>query len=267
MTTMLKGMQIDEVSLVRRPANQHAAIVFSKSDEGVDMPGTIMTDTGEEVAIDDLEVGTIVEGEDGTEYEVVALDEEGATAEAAVEEQAGEVDEVDEVGKSDDTDYVDLISKAYASAVTEEERAEVIKGLARDTAKAAAAADQSASEISKMQEQAYLSDCISKAEDYGFAGPRTEEFGVAISKMLMVLTPDEVELMDDIFKSFSELATEVAKGSEAYGESDVLESVHQQAEEIVKSSEGSLTAEQAEAAFFTANPDLYSTYLSEKGSN
>lgn len=258
----LQGMKIDEVSLVRRPANQHAAIVFSKADEGDDMPpGTIYTESGEEVSIDDLELGTLVEGEDGEIYEVV---EDDSVAE--VEESDSEDREPALVGKSDE-DYAEMISKAYSEAVTEEERARLIAGVAREAQIAKAAAKRTDATIAKMKADAYVDECIAKAEEYGIAGPRTEQFGVAISKMLTVLSEDEAQLMDDIFKSFAELAVEVAKGSEAVGASEVMEVVESHADEIVKSANGGLTKEQAMAAAFEANPDLYAMYLAEqKGS-
>jgi len=251
----LEGMKIDEVSLVRRPANQHAAIVFSKADEGDDMPGTIYTEAGEEVAIDDLEVGTLVEGEDGEIYEVVE-DLEEAQAEEEIDEGVGKAD-----------DYAELIAKAYSDAVSDEDRAKLIAGVAREAQIAKAASAATDAKIAKMQADAYVDECISKAQEYGIAGPRTEMFGVAISKMLTVLSDDEAQLMDDIFKSFSDLAVEVAKGSEAFGSSDVLEVVESHADEIVKSAGGELSKEQAMAKAFEANPDLYAMYLEEqKGS-
>ena len=255
----LEGMKIDEVSLVRRPANQHAAIVFSKADEGDDMPGMIYTEAGEEVAIDDLEVGTLVEGEDGEIYEVV----EDIASEVSEQEQA--LEESEGMGKSDD--YAELIAKAYSDAVSDEDRAKLIAGVAREAQIAKAASAKTDATIAKMQADAYVDECISKAEEYGIAGPRTEEFGVAISKMLTVLSDSEAQLMDDIFKSFSELAVEVAKGSEAFGSSDIMDQVNAHADEIVKSAGGEISKEQAMAAAFEANPELYALYLEEQKGN
>lgn len=255
----LEGMKIDEVSLVRRPANQHAAIVFSKADEGDDMP-TIYTDTGDEVSIDDLEIGTLVEGENGEMWEVV----EDTSDEADVED--AEEREPALVGKSDDEgeDYADLIAKAYSDAVSDEDKARLIASVAKQVEVAKSDARRAADQISKMEAEAYVEECISKAQEYGIAGPRTEEFGVAISKMLTVLDDSEIQLMDDIFKAFSELAVEVAKGSEAFGESDVLDSIESHATEIVKSSNGEISVEDAIIKAFEADPELYAAYLDEK---
>jgi len=57
----------------------------------------------------------------------------------------------------------------------------------------------------------------------------------------------------------------VAIGSEAEGSSQIMDVVHGAADEIVKSADGGLTSEQAMAAAFDANPELYAMYLDEKG--
>ena len=254
----LTNMSIDEVSLVRKPANQHAAIVFSKSLEGDEMPApTIYAEDGTEVDIDDLEVGTVIQGEDGVEYVVSEGDDFDG------DQPDDQYDEADEVGKSFD-DYADLIAKAYSEAVTEDDRSALIAGVAREAAIAKAEAATVADNIAKMQDEAYINTCISKADDYGFAGPRTVDFGVAISKMLTVLDESEIQLMDDIFKAFSELAYEANLGTEAYGESDVLGVVNAQASEIVKSAGGDVDELTAFTAAFEANPDLYSQYRDEQ---
>ena len=56
-------------------------------------------------------------------------------------------------------------------------------------------------------------------------------------------------------------------GTEHAGYSDVLDVAAAHAGEIVKSFDGGVTSEQAMAATFDANPDLYALYLAEKGGN
>lgn len=260
MTTInkLQNMTFDEVSLVRRPANQHASIVFSKADEGDGMPDVLYTEDGTEIDIDDLEIGTEVEMEDGSVWTVAAADDEDDQEDAQENLEYADAD----YGKS--ADYGEMISKAYQEAVSDEQKANLFAAVAKSAEIAKAESRAAADSISKMHEQAYVEQCISKADEYGFAGPRTEQFGVAIAKMMQVLDQDEIQLMDDIFKAFSELIDEVAIGSEAGSESDVLDVVSGAADEIVKSANGGLTNEQAMAAAFEENPELYSLYLAEK---
>lgn len=257
----LTNMVFDEVSIVRRPANQHAAIVFSKSapDEGDEMPDVLYAEDGTEVNIDDLPIGTEIEMDDGSVWEVVPEDADDA------DDDPGEPDAG--LGKSaddPDTDYVAMIAKAYSDAVDDEGRRDVIAKMARATAAAQRRADLAMTQIEKAQADAYLDSCIAKAQDYGFAGDRTEAFGVVLAKAMTVLEPDEIELLDDIFKSFAELIDTTMIGSEGGRPSEVLDLVDQFASGIVEKADGDVSKEAAFLAAFEERPELYQQYLDEK---
>lgn len=231
------------------------------------MPGTLITDDGTEISIDDLELGTQVELDDGNTYVVVEDDEGNIEAESGDGYADFDDDGDGEYGKSADftpADYSQVVSKAYSEAITDEQRAEVLSEVAKAAAEADLRAAQSELVISKMQQDAYVDECISKAAEYGVAGPRTELLGVTLAKAMTVLNEEEIQLLDDILKSYSELAYEVAVGTETDGMSEVLDVVHGAADQIVKSSGGSVTEEQAMVMAFEQNPELYSMYLSEK---
>jgi hypothetical protein len=72
----LFDMEIDEISVVDRGANQHAAIVFSKADgsEEDSMPDIDLYDQYGN-PVDELEIGDFVYDEDGNEYQFVEQDE------------------------------------------------------------------------------------------------------------------------------------------------------------------------------------------------
>ena len=75
----LRDMEIDEVSLVDRAANQHASIMISKAADQEDaMPELdeleIYDDQGNVLDIADLPVGSVIEGPDGEELVVVEGD-------------------------------------------------------------------------------------------------------------------------------------------------------------------------------------------------
>jgi hypothetical protein len=79
----LRDMEIDEISLVDRAANQHASILFSKSlTEEADMPDAeelyLFDADGQPVDTDDLEFGDVVFSEDGEELVIVPDDTEDA---------------------------------------------------------------------------------------------------------------------------------------------------------------------------------------------
>lgn len=93
----LTNLEIDEVSLVDRPANQHGLVAIAKRGEEEKSVGIYDTE-GNPVDENDLEHGDVVYDDNGTEYVFTALD-----ASAEVE------DELDE----DDEEYVEDYVEQY----------------------------------------------------------------------------------------------------------------------------------------------------------
>lgn len=89
----LRDMEIDEISLVDRAANQHASILFSKSQEDA-MPGydegvELYDSNGDPAGFEDLEVGDIAYDAEGNEY--VMVEDEGDEAEEFSDEYEDEL--------------------------------------------------------------------------------------------------------------------------------------------------------------------------------
>ena len=91
MVKRLSGLEIDEVSLVDRPANQHGLVAIAKNHQEEDMP-QLFDANDNPVDEADLQVGDFVYDEDGAEYQV--RDDDGDDDEAYEDE-----DELAEVGK------------------------------------------------------------------------------------------------------------------------------------------------------------------------
>lgn len=76
----LFDIEIDEVSVVDRPANQHGLIAFAKNDSSTEletgMPEELFDETGEEIPVDVLEHGDIVYDAEGNEFVFVEDDED-----------------------------------------------------------------------------------------------------------------------------------------------------------------------------------------------
>lgn len=76
----LVDLEIDEVSVVDRGANQHSLIAFSKSlaagahDAEDGMSATFIDENGVEVDEGELQVGDVIVDEDGNEFEIVPAD-------------------------------------------------------------------------------------------------------------------------------------------------------------------------------------------------
>jgi hypothetical protein len=85
----LHGLEIDEVSLVDRPANQHGLVTITKRDEG-GMATGIYDEQGVEYDLDELEPGMEAFDEQGTRLSIV--DEDTATE---LEEQGYDIYDIE----------------------------------------------------------------------------------------------------------------------------------------------------------------------------
>lgn len=98
----LLGLEIDEVSLVDRPANQHGLVTITKRDEGAMATG-LYDDQGVEFELDELEPGMSVLDADG--QELVIVDDELA---AELEDEGYSIEDLDG----------ELVGKAAGAAIT-----------------------------------------------------------------------------------------------------------------------------------------------------
>ena len=120
-TRRLFDLEIDEVSAVDRPANQHGLITIAKAlGDGDPEEGamtTIFTEAGEEItSLDQLELGAVVRDADGNELQYLPVNDEGQVLDLdgqvldvdpesvyeieTAEEDPEPVSELAEVGKS-----------------------------------------------------------------------------------------------------------------------------------------------------------------------
>ena len=77
MSSKLVDMELDEISLVRKGANQHSVITIAKSLQGEEeeMEDELFFEDGTPVNVDDLAEGDIVFDSEGGAYEITADDE------------------------------------------------------------------------------------------------------------------------------------------------------------------------------------------------
>lgn len=102
----LSSLEIDEVSLVDRPANQHGLVTITKRDEGAGM--AVYDEHGNEIDESQLESGDIVFSEDGEPIQLFSDEDLQALLES------GQITEDD---LADDRELVG-VGKADAAAVT-----------------------------------------------------------------------------------------------------------------------------------------------------
>lgn len=107
----LSNMEIDEISLVDRPANQYASVLIAKRDDSeedvvpevYDADGNVIED------IDALEVGTVVYNADNEAFQVALDDEESEVEVDLTDDAEDEGDESDE--DSEVVDEGELVGK------------------------------------------------------------------------------------------------------------------------------------------------------------
>lgn len=101
MVKRLSNLEIDEVSLVDRPANQHGLVAIAKAHSQEDSMPDLFDADGTEVFEDELRPGDYVYDGEGQEFQVTAdAGPEGSDAYDGSEYEAEEANELAGVGKS-----------------------------------------------------------------------------------------------------------------------------------------------------------------------
>lgn len=253
----LFDLEIDEVSVVDRSANQHSLIAFAKSaNAGEDstsvedfMPEEIFDEAGNPVDFETLEHGDVVFDADGVAYDWIAFDD--APAELAEDEKvlAG-------VGKS----LGDTVLEELSKAVTDADRERVIAKAMDEVSKAQAEAREAREWAAAERDARLTTEYISKAAEYNLP-VSPEVLGPILKSIDEKLDAAEAEVIKELFSSVGDsLYNEIGYVGESSNTS-VLDTVDAYAAELVGKSD--LTREQALTAMFEANPEAYDAYLSE----
>ncbi len=98
MVKRLSQLEIDEISLVDRPANQHGLVAIAKNDQEDTMP-ELYDAEGTPVDISELEVGDFVYDEAGNEYNYVITDDDDGDDGDQYDDEDAYDDELVGVGK------------------------------------------------------------------------------------------------------------------------------------------------------------------------
>lgn len=250
----VRDMEIDEVSLVDRPANQFAKVAIAKrAPEEETVPEYLLED-GSPVDFDQLPFGSTVYDEEGNEFEWLAKETE------EVEEER----ELESVGKS----LAEQVREDLAKALTEVERNETITKALNEVSKADARA-KAAEEIAKSERRLRLSrEYIAKAAEYNVPIAPTE-----LGPVLMHLA--EAELEGSLPKGCCDVVHKAldAAGELIYAEigfqgggdnEDVMSRVEAQLQEQVSKAADGVTKEQLLTKAFETDPDLYEQYLLDR---
>lgn len=123
MPKQITDLEIDEVSLVAKGANQHAKVTIAKSAKGNDTMGELFDENGNQVDEDSLQHGQVVFDETGDGY---VYEEEG---QEPIDTDQLQFDLEDE--DSDAEDY-EMVGKAF-NPIAGLKRAKAMRGLARSS--------------------------------------------------------------------------------------------------------------------------------------
>lgn len=272
---VVSDMELDEVSLVDRPANPHAAILIAKSFQGANMPNVesptgYWFEDGTPVPAD-VELGPddLIYDADG---EAFGLDDDTI---AELEAHANE-GELQEVGKS--MFGRETVGKSLAQELAEQLNSMVSKGtddgtraLLSKAAEALAAGEARTAqleEIAKSERDIRLTrEYISKAESYGeIPGVTPGELGPILKRAEEYLPAADCVVLNRVLTSIgksADLFREIGRqgngtnGADPFG---VIEGLLEGDTEVAKGATGATKYERVTKAF-EANPDAYDEYM------
>jgi hypothetical protein len=262
----LFDLEIDEISLVDRSANQHADVAIAKRDEDT---MTVMDAEGREVSLEELEPGQIVfDSESG---EALVACEEGSEPEDYYDftdeaEEPAEERELATVGKgllarkpvakSLGSDVYETLSKALNDDARNDVISKALAEADERVSKAEAAAAQAVSIAQTMAEELELAQLTEVAKSYSLPGEPE-----VMAEILKSMPPQHAAYLDRVLSSVGEQLFET------YGADlgDQHASIHAQIEAIAGEAVGksNVSGEQAVVALYDANPDAYDQYLAE----
>lgn len=275
----LFDMEIDEVSLVDRAANQHARVAIAKNDDTEresNMP-VIYDAAGSEVFEDELEHGGTYFDDAGNEYvyyddsvtdeadepadeeeddvtqerELVGVGKRGAKAKTPVRKQlAGK--------KSLGSTVLEELSKALDQG----ERDTVISKAMDLVAKADARARNAENIAKSLQDERDMAQYVELAKGYQLP-VNPEELGAVLKSAAATMSEAELNVLDRVLTSAGEANAFAEIGSNGTRQSSsIMDEVAALANEAVGKYD--MSEEQAIVAMFGSNPAAYDEYLSER---
>lgn len=269
----LSDMEIDEISLVDRGANQHAAVSIAKRapEEDHNMPDFYIEDENGELSLLDPEQATegmTVFDESGNEYVL-----EAEAGEEVVEER-----ELAEVGKSaffrtqtpkapvsKGATFADQVMADISKADTDDERDAVIRKAFGELAEQ----NERNAEIAKSERDLRLTrEYIAKAAEYGTPGVTPEELGPVMFRMAETMSDADCAVIAKALEAGGAAAYDLFEeiGQQGGGSnSDVMDMVDGYADEfIAKQANGEVAKAEAIEGIFDANPGAYDAYLADQ---
>jgi len=263
----LSNIEIDEVSLVDRPANQHARVEIAKRATEEETVPEIYSEDGQLLDESQLKHGDVVFDAEGAAYMFVA-DEQEAEAEEETKElaEAGVSKGADLFGKTESKSLGDRVREDLSKALTEMDRDEVISKALDEISKADERA-RAAEEIAKAERELRLTkDYVAKAATYNLP-IEPDDLGPVLMRMAETMSYEDcavvAKALDAASEAFEYISSEI--GYEGGGDNnEVIAQVNATIDGQV--SKGDVSKADAMEAFFDTNPAAYEEYLSSRNS-
>lgn len=249
-------MVIDEISLVDRPANQHAQIVIAKAATQEDQVADYYTADGAPVDVDSLEVGDVVFDADANAFEFVVEDEKPELETAGVAKSA--------FGQShaEPNSSLDALRAELSKALSEDDRDSVLSKALDQVAVFEKRATE-AERIAKSERDLRLErEYISKAAEYNVPIP-AEDLGPVLMRMAETMPYEDCAVIHKALTTAGQILFEEL-GYEGNGDNaDPFKQVEAYLEEQVTKSD--VSKAQATTDFYFDHPEAYDEYVAGLG--
>jgi hypothetical protein len=265
----LSNIEIDEVSLVDRPANQHARVAIAKRATEEENVPEIYSEDGQLLDETQLEHGDVVYDTEGNAYMFVVDEDEDETPE--VEDRKPEPAGVSKaadlfVKKSEpkQPSLADKVREDLSKALTDLDRDEVISKAMEEVSKAEERA-RAAEEIAKAERDLRLTkEYVAKAATYKLP-VESGELGPVLMRMAETMSYDDCAVIAKALESASEAISYMSEELGYQGGGDNNE-VMSQIDAFLgdKVSKGDVSKAQALEGFFEENPRAYDEYLASR---
>lgn len=245
----LTNIEIDEISLVDVPANQHAKVAIAKRASEEDIVPEIYNENGELLDADLLEPGDTVFDAEGNAFEVV-LEDVGDEYVEYADEFEGEL-----VGKS----FADEVREELSKAFTGIERDEVIAKALGQVDYLAARLEQAETIAKSERDLRLLGEYVEVAKNYNVP-VEPNQLGPVLMRMAETMSYEDCSV---IHKALSSAGAALYDEVGFIGGGDNLDVMSQVSAfldaDIAKSAE-SISKADAVERFFATNPEAYDQY-------
>lgn len=259
----LTNMEIDEISLVDKGANQHALITIAKrapEEDAMPEEFDIFNEKGESLTQESLEDGDIVYDKEGNAYQFEA-------------EKVEDDKELASVGKSaffqekpaEESDFAKSVMEELSKAFSDKDRDAVIAKALGRVELLEKRSEELAKAAAKERETRLVREYVSKAAEYNLP-VEASELGPVLYRMAETMSFEDCSVIAKCLETAGEMLFQET-GYEGGGENgDVMSRVAAYAAESVEV--GKSAGPNDIAAVFESNPQAYDEYLaSQRGRN